>query len=176
MSDHDRYQRKHEDLSVWILGSSIGSLASAVFLIRDAEIPASQIHLLESRGTPEDGLPTTGDAVSGYDHRASCLPIVRDKYTEYLLCLVPSIASSEQTALEKLNSSKGDMAATRLLFQGDDHLEAIDPYNFNIGWKVRMSLMNLFFKSEKNLDRKAICDCFKKNFFSSAFWITWSST
>ncbi|KAJ5264538.1 oleate hydratase [Penicillium chrysogenum] len=62
MSDQDQNQRGHEDLNVWILGSSIGSLASAVFLIRDAEIPAPQIHLFESRRTPEDGLPTTGDA------------------------------------------------------------------------------------------------------------------
>lgn len=176
MSDQDQNQREHEDLNVWILGSSIGSLASAVFLIRDAEIPAPQIHLFESRGAPEDGLPTTGDAVSGYDHRSSCLPIVRDKYTEYLLSLVPSIACSEQTALDNLNSSNEDVAATRLLFQGDNHLEAIDPNNFSIGWKVWLSLMNFVLKSEKSLDRKVICDCFKAKFFSSAFWITWSST
>lgn len=176
MSDQDQNQRGHEDLNVWILGSSIGSLASAVFLIRDAEIPAPQIHLFESRRTPEDGLPTTGDAVSGYDHRSSCLPIVCDKYTEHLLSQVPSIACSEQTALDNLNSSKEDVAATRLLFQGDNHLEAIDPNNFSIGWKVWMSLMNFVLKSEKSLDRKVICDCFKAKFFSSAFWITWSST
>lgn len=176
MSDQDQNQREHEDLNVWILGSSIGSLASAVFLIRDAEIPAPQIHLFESRGAPEDGLPTTGDAVSGYDHRSSCLPIVRDKYTEHLLSLVPSIACSEQSALDNLKSFKGDVAATRLLFQGDNHLEAIDPNNFSIGWKIWMSLMNFGLKSEKSLDRKVICDCFKAKFFSSAFWITWSST
>jgi myosin-crossreactive antigen len=48
-----------------MLGSSIGSLASAVFLIRDAEKLAPHIHLFESRRAPEDGLPTTGDAFSG---------------------------------------------------------------------------------------------------------------
>ncbi|KAJ5642624.1 oleate hydratase [Penicillium lividum] len=65
MSGPDQDQQHHKDLHVWILGSSIGSLATAVFLIRDAEIPAPQIHLVESRGAPEDGLPTTGDAASG---------------------------------------------------------------------------------------------------------------
>ncbi|KAJ5392434.1 oleate hydratase [Penicillium cosmopolitanum] len=176
MSDQDQNQREHEGLDVWILGSSIGSLASAVFLIRGAKMPAPRIHLFESRGAPEDGLPTTGDALSGYDHRSSCLPIVRDKYTKYLLSLVPSIACSEQTVLDNLNTSKGDVAATRLLFQGDNHLEAIDPNNFGIGWRVWMSLMNFVLKSEKSLDRKVIRDCFKAKFFSSAFWITWSST
>ncbi|KAJ6000965.1 oleate hydratase, partial [Penicillium waksmanii] len=100
----------------------------------------------------------------------------RDKYTEYLLSLVPSIACSEQTALDNLNNSKEDVAATRLLFQGDNHLEAIDPNNLSIGWKVWMSLMNFLLKPEKSLDRKVICDCFKVKFFSSTFWITWSST
>ena len=133
MSDQSQNQWKHEDFNVWILGSSIGPLASAGFLIREAEIPAPQIHLFESRGAPEEGLPTTGDAVSGYDHRSSCVPIVRDKSTEYLLTLIPSFACSQQTELDYLNSSKGDVAATRLLFQGDNHLEAIDPNNFSIG-------------------------------------------
>lgn len=176
MPDQDQNQGQHEDLNVWILGSSIGSLASAVFLIRNAEIPAPQIHLFESRGAPEDGLPTTGDAGSGYDHRSSCLPLVRDRYTEHLLSLVPSIARPEQTALDNLNSSEENVAATRLLFQGDDHLEAIDPNNFSLGWKLRMSLMNFILNSENSLDKKAIYDCFKAKFFSSAFWITWSST
>lgn len=176
MSDKDQNQRKYNDFNVWILGSSIGSLASAVFLIREAEIPAPQIHLFESRGAPEGGLPTTGDAVSGYDHRSSCLPIVRDKYTEYLLSLVPSIACSQKTELDNLDSSKGDVAATRLLFQGDSHLEAIDPNSFSIRWKIRMRLKKFVLKSEKSLDRKMIRDCFEAKFFSSEFWITWSST
>ncbi|KAJ5414935.1 67 kDa myosin-cross-reactive antigen family protein [Penicillium cosmopolitanum] len=49
LSDEDRNQRELGNVNVWVLGSSIGSLASAVFLIRDAKIPAPQIHLLESR-------------------------------------------------------------------------------------------------------------------------------
>lgn len=177
MSGPDQdHQQDHRDLHVWILGSSIGSLAAAVFLIRDAEIPAPQIHLLESRGAPEDGLPTTGDAASGYDHRSSCLTLICDTYTEYLLSRVPSIACPEQTALDNLNSFKEDVAATRLLVQGDNHLKAIDPSNSNIGWKVWMSLMTFVLKSEKSLDRKVIHDCFKAKFFSSEFWIVWSST
>ncbi|KAJ5642561.1 oleate hydratase [Penicillium lividum] len=175
MSGPDQDQQHHKDLHVWILGSSIGSLATAVFLIRDAEIPAPQIHLVESRGAPEDGLPTTGDAASGYDHHSSGLPLVCDTYTEYLLSRVPSIAYPEQTALDNLNSSK-DVSATRLFFQGDNHLKAVDPSNSNIGWKVWMSLMTVVLKSEKSLDRKVIHDCFKAKFFSSEFWIVWSST
>ncbi|CRG92352.1 Oleate hydratase [Talaromyces islandicus] len=51
--------RSPKKVNAWILGSSIASLASAVHLICDAKVPASQIHILESHGIPGDGIIST---------------------------------------------------------------------------------------------------------------------
>lgn len=67
-------RRTPSKVNAWILGSSIASLASAVHLISDANMPASQIHILESQDTPGDGITSTGDSQIGYDHRPGCLP------------------------------------------------------------------------------------------------------
>jgi len=53
-------------------------LASAVHLILDANVPASQIHILESQDTPGDGITSTGDSLIGYDHRPGYLPSFND--------------------------------------------------------------------------------------------------
>lgn len=60
-----RNQRPYGSFNAWLLGSSVASLATAVYLIRDADVPASSIHVIESRRTPEDGLAITGDPVNG---------------------------------------------------------------------------------------------------------------
>lgn len=75
-----RDQRPSGRSNAWLLGSSVTSLASAVYLIRDAKVPASQIHLIESRRTSEDGLAIIGDPVSGYDHRAVYMLSLSDIY------------------------------------------------------------------------------------------------
>lgn len=105
-----RGHRTPNKVNAWILGSSIASLASAVHLISDANVPASQIHILESRSTPGDGITSTGDPVNGYDHRPGCLPKFSDGCMEKLLALVPSTASSRSTVLKDVGNFYHDEA------------------------------------------------------------------
>ncbi|KAE8400611.1 oleate hydratase [Aspergillus pseudonomiae] len=170
-----RNQRVQDHGNAWILGSSIASLASAVYLIQDTGMPASRVHILESRIAPEDGIPTTGDSVSGYDHRAPCLPLLCDEYTENLLSLVPLSNSPGKTMLDNLNEARRNAPPTRLFSQNGHQVEALQPQNISIGWKVRMSLVTFILKSEKSLGRKIIRDFFDKWFFNSRFWAVWSS-
>ncbi|KAE8306244.1 oleate hydratase [Aspergillus transmontanensis] len=170
-----RSQRVQDNGHAWILGSSIASLASAVYLIQDTDMPASHVHILESRITPEDGIPTSGDSVGGYDHRASCLPLLCDECTESLLALVPSSNSAGKTMLDNLNEARINAPPTRLFTQNGRQLEALEPQNISIGWKVRMNLVTFVLKSEKSLGRKIIRDFFDKCFFNSRFWAVWSS-
>ncbi|KAF9882529.1 hypothetical protein FE257_008085, partial [Aspergillus nanangensis] len=79
--------RTPSKVDAWILGSSIASLASAVHLILDANMPASQIHILESQNTPGDGIISTGDPLNEYDHRPGCLPSFNDVCMEKLFTL-----------------------------------------------------------------------------------------
>lgn len=171
--DQTRDQRPSGRFNAWLLGSSVASLASAVYLIRDAKMPASHIHLIEARRTPEDALSITGDSVTGYDHRAACMPSLSDICIEDLLTSVPSAPNSGKTVMDKAN--KGPVPMDIFIQCGRD-LEMIDASTFSIGLKVRAQLAVFMLKPEKSLIRKKINDFFERRFFTSKFWALWSTT
>lgn len=179
-TDQAQGQRAPDNLDAWILGSSIASLASAVHLIRDGNVPASRIHILEAHSTPGDGLISVGDPLNGYDHRAGCMPSFNDVCMEELLSLVPSATRSGRTVLEDMkefnaNESCQDVAGTHLLIQGDRGPERVETRKLRMGLKDRMNLVILMSRTEESLARKRVSDFFAKSFFESRFWAVWST-
>ncbi|KAK4933797.1 hypothetical protein LTR66_015892, partial [Elasticomyces elasticus] len=169
-------QRRSDMFNAWLLGSSVASLASAVYLIRDAKVPASHIHLIEARRTPEDALSITGDSVTGYDHRAACMPGLSDICIEDLLTSVPSAPNSGKTVMENVGKANKGPVPMDIFIQCGRDLEMIDASTFSIGLKVRAQLAVFMLKPEKNLIRKKINDFFEGRFFTSKFWALWSTT
>ncbi|KAJ5455024.1 hypothetical protein N7530_012793, partial [Penicillium desertorum] len=172
-------QRVPNSVDAWILGSSVASLASAVHLICDANVPASQIHILESRSTPGDGIISIGDPLNGYDHRPGCMPTFNDACMERLLALLPSTIGSGRTVLEDMkelcaNDHDEDVPGTHILIEGDDGPVKLDTRK-SLNLKDRMDLMVLILKPEKILVRKRINEFFRESFFGSRFWITLST-
>ncbi|KAK5805936.1 hypothetical protein VI817_000194 [Penicillium citrinum] len=172
--------RSPNEVDAWILGSSIASLAAAVHLISDANVPASQIHILESQSTPGDGITSTGDPLNGYDHRPGCLPSFNDVCMGKLLALVPSGCGSGRTVkedIENLHDDEGcqDVPITHILAQGDDGPKRIEIGKLGLGLRDRMKLTMLMLRSEERLTRKQIDQLFNKSFFDSIFWIVFST-
>lgn len=169
-----------DKVEAWILGSSVASLASAIHLISDANVPASQIHILESASTPGDGITSTGDPISGYDHRAGCLPSFNDVCMRKLLAMVPSVSGSGRTVLDDIKNSYydevcPDIPVTHVLTHGDQGLERLKVKRIDLALKDRMKLTLLMLRSEKRLARKRIDQLFNKPFFDSRFWIIFST-
>jgi oleate hydratase len=168
-------QRVPDRVDAWIIGSGVASLASAVHLICDANVPASQIHILESRSTPGDGIISTGDPLNGYDHQPGCMPTFNDACMERLLALVPSTIGSGRTVLEDIKElCANDHPSTHILIQGDHGPVELETRK-RLDLKDRMDLMMLILKPEKFLVRKRINEFFRESFFGSRFWITLST-
>jgi oleate hydratase len=178
----DILARRHltpNNVNAWILGSSFASLASAVHLISDANVPASQIHILESRSTPGDGITSTGDPMCGYDHRPGCLPNFSDGCLEKLLALVPS-TTSPRTVLKDVENFQHDDACrdvpiTHVLIQGDHGPKKMETRKLGLTLKDRMKLTMFLLRSEKSLARKRINQLFNEPFFDSMFWTVFST-
>ncbi|KAJ6000927.1 hypothetical protein N7481_001336 [Penicillium waksmanii] len=173
-------RRMPNKVDAWILGSSIASLAAAVHLISDANVPPSQIHILESQSTPGDGITSIGDPLNGYDHRPGCLPSFNDVCLGKLLALVPSACGSGRTVkedIEKLHDHEGcqDVPITHILAQEDDGPKRMEIGKLGLGLKDRMKLTMLMLRSEERLTRKRIDQLFNKPFFDSIFWIVFST-
>ncbi|KAJ6027947.1 hypothetical protein N7540_003523 [Penicillium herquei] len=173
-------RRTPSKVNAWILGSSIASLASAVHLISDANVPGSQIHILEPQDTPGDGITSTGDSLIGYDHRPGCLPRFNDVCMEKLLALIPSISGSGRTVLKDINKFYDDKAChdvpvTHILTKGDQISRIKNARNLDLALKDRVKLTMLLLRSEESLSRKRINQIFSNPFFDSTFWIVFST-
>lgn len=165
-------QRRSDMFNAWLLGSSVASLASAVYLIRDSKVPASHIHLIETRRTPEDGITTTGDPVSGYDYQAALMPSLSDICIEGLLA---SVTSAPKAGKDNIGKAKKGPPPMSLLIQCDRELEMMDASTFCVGLKVRTQLAVFMLKPEKSLSGKKINTFFERSFFASKFWALWST-
>ncbi|MEI8007849.1 MAG: oleate hydratase, partial [Bacteroidota bacterium] len=55
-----------KDSTVYLIGSGIASLASAVYLIKDAGMPGQNIHILEKDEILGGALDGAGDAEKGF--------------------------------------------------------------------------------------------------------------
>jgi oleate hydratase len=97
-------RRDPETVQVWVIGSGIASLAAAVYFIKEAKVPAKNIHILESHSGAGGGITSGGDAVTGYVlHQGPIAPMsFHDPCTENFLSLVPSMADPEKSLLQEI--------------------------------------------------------------------------
>lgn len=167
-------RRTPDKVDAWILGSSVASLASAIHLISDANVPASQIHILESDSTAGDGVTSTGDPLNGYDHRPGCLPSFNDVCMRKLLAIVPSASGSRRTVLGDIENFYydevcQDIPVTHVLVQGEHGPKRSKSREIDLALKDRMKLTMLMLRSEKRMARKRTDQLFNKPFFDSRF-------
>lgn len=168
-------------MDAWILGSGIASLTSAVYLIQEAQIPPSRIHILEKLEKAGGGSVSTGDPVNGYEYRAGAMPAFNDTCMEELLSIVPSKSDSKKTTLEDLrefNRSRPSHKTphTRFLSRKTWGMERTDPKRAGMGLRDRMDLFMLSSKTEKSLGRSRIQDHFRTSFFRSNYWLILATT
>ena len=175
--------RDPNETQAWLVGSGIASLAAAVYLIRDAKMMATNIHILDVHDGTGGGIRSCGNAEHGYVLYAGSLPYFHDKCVDELLSLVPSAKAANKTILGTIYDFEREEvpkppehAATRILRQGDKGLEKVEANQLHIGCQQRLELIKIMLQSERSLGSQSIEAFFDKSFFKSNFWILWSTT
>jgi oleate hydratase len=175
--------RNPESTHAWLVGSGIASLAAAVHLIKDAKLPASNVHILDVHTGTGGGIKSCGNAENGYVLYTGCLPYFHDKCVEELLSLVPSARAPDKSILDTIRDVERDevpqpqgTATTRILKLGDSGLEKVDACHFHIGSQQRLELLKIMLESERALSGRRIQEFFDDTFFGSKFWTLWSTT
>ncbi|KAJ6102766.1 hypothetical protein N7486_005193 [Penicillium sp. IBT 16267x] len=177
---HCRAERTAENTEAWILGSGTAPLASALYLVKDAKIPPSKIHVLDKHISLEEATYHKGDSRDGYDQFAGCLPVPVGSLMKELLAMIPSATAEGKSVLDEIETAE----AKRLLTKGNDHtcflaqksgaFEHIPLESLNLGYRHRKTLIFFLLKREKYLIGKQIRDVFPESFFESSFWTAWS--
>ncbi|MDO5294194.1 MAG: oleate hydratase [bacterium] len=163
-----------DDKSAYIVGSGLGALAAACFLVRDGQMQGKNIHILEAMdiaGGACDGIndPTRGFVMRGGREMENHFECLWDLFHS-----IPSLEVPGASVLDEfywLNKKDPNYSLCRATKnRGEDaHTDG----KFNLSQKGSMEIMKLFFTPNEDLYDKTIEDVFDEEVFNSTFWLYW---
>ncbi len=162
------------EINVYLIGGGIASLAAAVFLIRDGDIPGHKITIFEQLEHLGGSLDGAGSPQEGYVIRGGRM--LESKYvcTWDLFSTIPTLDESKTVTREifDFNDTLKTSSKSRLFRSG--HRE--DAPEFGLSEKHILTLERLMLEPESMLGTASIADQFDSSFFETNFWVMWSTT
>ncbi|MDO5789993.1 MAG: oleate hydratase [Eggerthella sp.] len=163
-----------EHKSAYIVGTGLAALSAACYLVRDAQMPPTHIHILEKDALPGgacDGahIPGTGYVMRGGREMDNHFEVMWD-----LLRSIPSIEDPSITVLDEyywLNKEDPNYSLCRATEnRGQDaHTDG----KFGLSDKAATEIMKLFFTPDEELYDRPITDFFDDEVLNSNFWLYW---
>ncbi len=163
-----------KESTVYLIGSGIASLASAVYLEKDAGVPGDHIHILEKDSILGGATDGTGDPEKGYVVRGGRMHEMHYECYWELLSHIPSLedpAVSVRDESYEFNKRFVSNGQARLLKDG----QKIDVSSYGLSHKQQADFVKLTFVSEHSLGNKRIEDWFDAAFFDTNFWLIWTT-
>ena len=163
-----------DEKSAYIVGSGLASLSAAVYLVRDAQMPGSQIHILEKdpqAGGACDGLlyDRVGYVMRGGREMDNHFEVMWDVFRD-----IPDADDPSHSVLDEyywLNKRDPNYSLCRAtVHQGQD---AHTDKKFNLSQKGLEEIMKVFFASDDELADKRIDELFDEEVLNSTFWMYW---
>ena len=165
---------ENNNSKVYLVGGGIASLASAVFLIRDAHVPGANIHILEQDGICGGALDGRGDGERGFLARGGRMHEANFVCCWDLLSSIPSrgnpVKSVAQETFE-FNEKYVSNSRSRLLKDA----EVLNVSSYGLSWKDKWHIAALTLAPEALLGDRRIQDWFSPEFFETKFWKIWES-
>ena len=160
--------------SAYIIGTGLAALSAACYLVRDAQMPGSHIHILEKdpvAGGACDGanIPGVGYVMRGGREMDNHFEVMWDLFRS-----IPSIEDPSVTVLDEyywLNKEDPNFSLCRATEKRgqDAHTNG----KFGLSDKAAMEIMRLFFTPDEDLYDKPITDFFDDEVLNSNFWMYW---
>jgi myosin-crossreactive antigen len=165
-----------EKKSAYIVGTGLGGLAAAIFLIRDAQMPGNHITLFEH-------LPLAGGSCDGiYDATKGFMMRGGREMDNHFECMwdlfrsVPSIVNPGETIFSEyyaLNKEDPNFSLCRVTEKQGQDAHTDRKYALTPG--AGMQLLKLFMTPNRDLEDVTIDDVFDDEFYSTNFWIYWQT-
>lgn len=163
-----------DNKSAYIVGSGLGSLAAACFLIRDGQMKGENIHILEAMDITGGACDGINDPTRGYIMRGG--REMEDHY-ECLWDLFKSIPSLEKPGVSVLDEyywlNKHDPNYSLCRATENRGKDAHTDGKFNLSKKGCMEIVRIFLTKDEDLYDKTIEDVFDEEVFDSTFWLYW---
>jgi oleate hydratase len=164
-------------IKAYLVGSGIGSLAAAAFMIRDGGMRGANITIYETMPVLGGSLDAGGNPADGYTMRGGRM-LTTDNYecTWGLYETIPSLTNLGRTvhddtvAFNKANIARAD---ARLV---DENRHRVDVESMGFSMADRIALFKLVSADEASLGRSCVSDRFSPGFFRTEFWFMWATT
>jgi oleate hydratase len=159
------------------VGSGIGSLAAAAFMIRDGKIPGEHISIYEAMSVLGGALDGAGNAIDGYRLRGGRM-LTSDNYECVwdLFKTIPSLENPQVSVFEEtmaFNKQHVPHAQARLV---DRNCHKTDVTTMGFSMADRLELVKITEASEKELGSDRISNWLSPPFFNTNFWFMWQTT
>ena len=167
-------KRPDDNAATYLVGGGIASLAAAVFLIRDGDVPGHTITILEESSRIGGSLDAAGNATDGYVMRGGRM--IESKYlcTYDLFSSIPTLDGTRTVTQEIFDWNETMKTASKARLFRDGHRE--DTPSFGLSEKDILDLERLAIEPEQFLGRSTISDQFAPGFFETDFWHMWCTT
>ena len=159
---------------VYLVGGGIASLAAAVFMIRDGQLPGQNITILEEMNKLGGALDGAGTPEQGYVLRGGRM-IERHYLCTYdLFSSIPTLDGSGSVTQEIFawNEMMQTCSNSRLVRHGQRETAP----EFGLREMHILTLERLAIEPEGLLGRSCIADHFDPTFFTTNFWLMWCTT
>jgi len=163
-----------KDAKVYLIGSGISSLASAVYLEKDAGVPGKNIHIFEKDTIPGGACDGAGNKEGGFVVRGGRMHEMHYECYWELLSHIPSLEDPNVSVRDQsyeFNERFVSNGQARLLKEG----KKLDVSSYGLSFKQQADFLKLTFVSENSLSNKRIEDWFDQDFFDTNFWYIWTS-
>jgi len=157
-----------------IVGGGFGGLAAAALLIRNAQVPGADITIYEADEVLGGGFFLGGSAQTGFNLPGS----VFDKEFRCTFDLLSSIPSARNPAISVTDDffafNNGEPYHDRAhVFDRNGNI--VDDPRFGLSIADGLSLARCLLTPETMLNGRRIEEFFSQRFFSTQFWLLWST-
>ena len=172
---HPRKPADADKKSAHIVGGGLAGLATAIFLVRDAQVPGRQIHIYEELPIPGgsldgDNRPNVGFVIRGGREMENHFETMWDMYRS-----IPSLEIEGASYLDEfywLDQDDPNSSNTRLIYKRGQRVPTDGKYELD---DKAMELVKLVMTPESKLGRQTLEDFFTPDFFESNFWSYWAT-
>jgi len=164
-------------MKAYMIGSGIGSLAAAAFMIRDGGVPGSDITIyerlsvlggcLDGARLPDGAYSLRGGRMLTFDHYECAWDLLRT---------IPSLEHPGKTVRDETEAFNEQYKAHSRARLVDRNRHKIDVSTMGFSMADRLELVALAEASEEKLGTSRITDWLSPAFFTNNFWYMWQTT
>ena len=159
---------------VYLVGGGIASMAAAVFMIRDGDIPGHNITIFEELDKIGGSMDGSGSPETGYVLRGGRMFESKYLCTFELFSSIPTLDGSQTVTQETFawNETMKTSSKSRLFRNGKRQTAP----EFGLSERHILTIEHLAIEPEGMLGRATIADKFDPAFFKTDFWFMWGTT